>query len=89
MIPNFQNDDDDEEEDVFASPPGEEFPPQSFETVDIMMQPQGVTSYEPGFFHSWLDQCFLYSFVLNKYIRKFYLKQFFNVFSKNLRFIFY
>ena len=52
MIPNFQNDDDDEEEDVFASPPGEEFPPQSFETVDIMMQPQGVTSYEPGSFHS-------------------------------------
>jgi hypothetical protein len=39
---------DNEEEDVFAATSGDEFPPQSFETVDIMMQPQGVQSYEPG-----------------------------------------
>lgn len=40
---------DDEDEEVFAAAgTGDEFPPQSFETVDIMMQPQGIPSYEPG-----------------------------------------
>jgi len=44
---SLQNDDEDEE--VFAAAgTGDEFPPQSFETVDIMMQPQGIPSYEPG-----------------------------------------